>query len=191
MFTETFQQISAIVSEDTLFWFAALSGSGMLVIQFALNFLGITDTEGGDHGIDFDTREVKWLSKQALTGFLMMFGWIGLACKKEFGLETFFSAGFGLLGGLAALVATGLIFKLAKGLHSPGDRFSLDDAIGKEAMVYKQISKNGIGKISLSLYDLTHEVDALSLNGEEIASFTQVKIIKKADERTVFVSQVR
>jgi len=80
---------------------------------------------------------------------------------------------------------------MAKKLHSPGNRFSVDDTIGKEAFVYQQITKNGIGKISLSLYDLTHEVDALSLNGEEIASFTQVKIIKKADERTVVVSPIR
>jgi len=78
MLRESLQQFSIIVSHDTLFWFAALSGSGMLVIQFALNFLGITDSEGAGHGIDFDAREVKWLSKQALTGFLMMFGWIGL-----------------------------------------------------------------------------------------------------------------
>ncbi len=191
MIRESLQQFSTIVSQDTLLWFAALSGSGMLVIQFSLNFLGIMDSEGGDHGIDFDAREVKWLSKQAITGFLMMFGWIGLACKKEFGLTTLYSAGFGLLGGLMALLVTGLIFKMAKRLHSPGNRFSLDDAIGKEATVYNQISKNGTGKISLSLYDLTHEVNAISLTGEEIASFTQVKIIKKADERTVFVSPVR
>ena len=191
MLRESIQQFNLIVSQDTLFWFAALSGSGLLIIQFALNFLGIMDSEGGDHGIDFDAREVKWLSKQALTGFLMMFGWIGLACKKEFDLNTFYSTGFGLLGGLSALLVTGLIFKMAKKLHSTGNRFSLDDAIGKEATVYNQIRKNGTGKISLSLYDLTHEVNALSLNGEEIASFTQVKIIKKADERTVYVSPIR
>jgi hypothetical protein len=191
MIKEFFDYFNLLVSKDTLFWFAALSGSGMLVIQFALNFLGIMDSESGDHGTDFDAREVKWLSKQALTGFLMMFGWIGLACKKELGLTTVFSSGFGFLGGMGALVMTGLIFKMAKKLHSPGDRFSLDDAIGKEATVYFQISKKGVGKISLSLYDLTHEVDALSLDGEDIASFTQVKIIKKADERTVFVSPVK
>ncbi len=90
-------------------------------------------------------------------------------------------------GGLSALV-TAFIFKSAKKLHSSGTVFRLDEAIGLKAVVYQRIPKGGVGKISLSLHNLTYEVDAVSCAGEEIPSFTQVQILKKADEKTVVIT---
>ena len=39
----------------------------------------------------------------------------------------------------------------------------------------------------MSLNSLTREIDAISLNGEKIPSFTKVKIINKVDDNTVSV----
>jgi hypothetical protein len=158
-----------------------------MVIQFLITLMGSDHDHDVDHG-EFDTVKVGWLSKQALTGFLMLFGWVGLACLKEFQLSTPFSLMIAFAAGILDVVITAFIFKFAKRLESRGTVFNLEDAIGKEATVYHQIPQNGVGKISISLHHLTHEIDAIS-DGEEIASFEIVQVIKKADEKTVIVSK--
>lgn len=175
---------------NTLFWICSLVGSGMFVIQFLLTIFGAGANEFAED-ITIDSIKFKWLTKQALTGFLLMFGLVGLTCQKEFGLSVFISVVLALMGGVIATVLTGYIFKFAKKLHSPGRVVTLDDALGKEAFVYQRIPKNGIGKISLSLHDLTTEIDAISLDQEDIDSFARVQILKKADENTVVVTSIK
>ncbi len=169
--------------KDSLFWFCALAGSGMFLIQFLLYFSGADADDVDDHS----AQHFKWLSKQAVTGFLMMFGWVGLACKRELGYAPLASTGWAIGAGLVVMLITGLVFRGARKLRSPGSVFRLEEVIGKEATVYQRIPKEGVGKISLSLHDMTHEVDAISLNGEEIASFSPVRVVKKTDERTVAI----
>lgn len=173
--------------KEILFWFCALSGSGLFLIQFILYFMG-ADAEDADEG---SSQNFKWLSKQAITGFLMMFGWVGLACKKELGYSAIPSTLIAIAAGAVAMLITGLIFNLARKLRSTGTVFRIEEAIGKEASVYQRIPKGGSGKISISLRDITHEIDAISLNGEEVGSFTQVQIIKKADDRTLVVAPIK
>ena len=168
--------------DDSLFWFCALTGSGLFLIQFLLTLIGDLDNES--HSIN----DFKWLSKQAITGFLMMFGWVGLTCKKEFECTNLTSSFIGFLCGIVAMVITGFIFKMAGHLKSSGTVFCIDDAIGKEATIYQQILKGEKGKISLSLNGFTHEIDAISLD-EEIPSFTPVHIINKVDDQTLIVAR--
>lgn len=173
--------------KDHLFWFCALSGSGLFLIQLVLYFMG-ADAEDADEG---SSQNFKWLSKQAITGFLMMFGWVGLACKKELGYSPPTATLMAIAAGAVAMIISGAIFNLSRKLRSTGTVFRLDEAIGKEASVYQRIPKGGAGKISISLQDITHEIDAISLNGEEVGSFTQVQIIKKADEKTLVVTPIK
>ena len=81
-------------------------------------------------------------------------------------------------------------FKGARKLHSPGAIFDLEKAIGKEATVYQRIPKSGTGKISVSMDKMLYEIDASSLNGDEIESFSQVLISKKIDDKTLAVTPV-
>lgn len=177
----------SMFEKDYLFWFCALAGSGMFLIQFLLSFIGM-DGEDADES---SSQNFKWLSKQAVTGFLMMFGWIGLACKKELNYSAPASTSLAVAAGIVAMFITGSIFKISRKLRSTGTVFRIEEAVGKEASVYQRIPKGGSGKITLSLRDLTHEIDAISLGGEEVNSFTQVQIIKKADERTVVVTPIK
>ncbi|MBF8263723.1 MAG: hypothetical protein HW387_1388 [Parachlamydiales bacterium] len=180
-----FQTCVDFAAKDSFFWFFALSGTALFIIQFALNFLG-ADThndiaDGGDSG------QFNWLSKQALTGFLMMFGWIGLTCRKEFDFSAWEATLAAFAGGIVSFFVSGSLFNLAKRLRSSGMVFRIEDTIGKQATVYQRIPKNGVGKISLSLNNLTYELDAMSHHPEELDSFTSVQIIKKADDKTVIV----
>jgi len=174
------------IRAQPLFGAAALSGSLLFVVQFLLSFLGGGGEDGLDESCSTDSGNLKWLSKQALTGFLMMFGWVGLTCRVEYQLPVWASVCAACLGGFMALFATALLFKVARKLRSPGFVFNLEDAIGKQAVVYQRIPKRGVGKISLTLHELSYEIDAISLE-EEIPSFAAVQILKTSDEKTVVV----
>lgn len=185
--TSCLSTFSDLICQEPLYWFSALSGSLLFVVQLFFNFLG------GDSydEVDSDSGHFKWLSKQALTGFLMMFGWAGLTCKKEFGFSSEVTILIAFAAGGLAIFSTALIFKAVKKLRSSGSVFKIEDAIGRQAIVYQRIPKEGIGKISLSLHDLTYEVDAISHEQEEVPSFTKVQVIKKSDEKTLVVIPIK
>ncbi len=175
--------VNDILSRDSVFWFSAFVGTGLFVVQFLLNLIGF-DSEGDVEGDGFN-----WFSKQSLTGFVMMFGWVGLACRKELALSEVATVACAIGAGVITMVVTGLIFRLAKRLRSQGHVFRVEDAVGKEASVYQRIPRGGVGKITISLQNLTHEIDARA--GEEIESFTRVRVVKTADEKTVVVEPYR
>jgi hypothetical protein len=181
--TEFFENLQNLIQEDYFFWFCALAGTGMFLVQFALNFVGAGDH---DSDVETDTIKVRWLSKQAAAGFLMMFGWSALTCLHQFGLQRLVASVIGVGAGGVAVMVNGFIFKMAKKLRSSGSVFKIDDAVGKEAVVYQRIPKEGVGKISVSLHDMTHEIDAVAC-GEEIPSFTPVQIVSKKNDHTLVV----
>lgn len=187
------------VGLDFIFWFCAFAGSGMFFIQLIMNMFGAaTDNfdvgeatisdEIHDAGSDpSDMRKFKWLSMQAITGFLMMFGWTAITCKNEFGFENIATVLTSMAAGVFAACVIRSIFKLAKRLHSPGSAYRIEEAVGREAYVYQRIPQGGVGKISISMQHLTHEINATSHHTEELPSFTRVKIIEKQDGNTVVV----
>jgi len=179
-----------LIRSGSLFWFCALAGSGMFLIQFLINIFGM-----GDHD-DFDTseghdsadmRKLKWLSMQSITGFLMMFGWTAITCQEQFMLQNKTTMGIAFAAGLFAAFIIRSLLKLAKRLGSTGSIYKIEEAIGQEAYVYQRIPKGGVGKISMTLQHFTHEIDAISNHPEELPSFTRVKIIEKSDDNTVVV----
>lgn len=172
------------VQEGSVFWLFGSIGFALFLFQLVMGLIG---AEQGDDGGFLDTMAFKWLSKQALTGFLMLFGLSGLTCLKEFKFSPAFSVCIAFIAGLITVIVSGLVFRGAKKLHSSGHVFNIEEAIGKQAMVYQRISKESSGKISINLSEITHELNAISLTGEELDSFTPVQIIKKMDEKTVVV----
>ena len=185
---ELFSKLNNL-DKDSIFWFCALAGTGMFAIQFLLTLFGIGEQDSEGSG-ESDAGQFQWLSKQALTGFLMLFGWVGLTCRKEFDLSGALTIAFALCGGLASILITGLLFKAARKLRSSGTVFKIEDAVGKDAMIYQRIPSGGMGRVTVSLHNFTHEIDAISLESEELPSFTPVRIIKIADEKTVVVEPV-
>lgn len=189
-----------LIKSGSIFWFCALAGSGMFLIQFIINIWGLGDegnTDTSDVSSDTvrdggrnpaDARKFKWLSIQSITGFLMMFGWTAITCQKEFGLTESLTIGISLASGLFTALFIRLIFKLAQKLRSSGSIHKIEEAIGKEGYVYQRIPKGGKGKVSISLQNFTHEIDAISHHTEELPSFTHVKIIEKSDDNTVVVA---
>ena len=174
-----------IFTTNSFFWFCALIGSFLFAIQFLSHILGVdAEIEETDAG------NFHWLSKQTLTSFFMMFGWIGLTCKNQYEASELVTICIAFFGGCASFFLTAFLFKAAKKLQSPGNVFCIDDALGKEAIVYQKISKESPGKISLILNNFTYELDAVSLS-EELPSFSRVQILKKLNEKTVIVIPIK
>lgn len=183
-----------LVRSGSVFWFCALAGSGMFLVQFLINLFSVSDqhsfaVDGISDGHDVaDLRKFKWLSIQAITGFLMMFGWTAITCQKQFELQMGSTIGIAGAAGLFAALVIRSIFKLAKKLRSTGSVYRIEDAIDQEAYVYQRIPKGGVGKISVQLQNLTHEIDAISNYPEDLPSFVRVKVIEKKDSNTVVVT---
>ena len=81
----------------------------------------------------------------------------------------------------------GTLFRFAEKLKSPGTVFRIEEAVGKEAVVYHRIPQMGSGKITLSLHNFSYEIDAVSEHSKEIPSFARVQVVKKLDDKTVLV----
>jgi hypothetical protein len=176
--------IKETINNDSFYWFFALLGSGLFAIQLGINLIGFGSKSPSS------SLQFKWMSKQALTSFLMMFGWTALTCRKEFDLEQAWVIAISCMSGLVAFLATALIFKIVKSLSHDGAVFNVDDAINKEAVVYQRIPKDGKGKISINLNDITRKIDAYSHNNEEVPSFTEVTVVKKSRVNVVVVKQI-
>ncbi len=186
---DTILYFNSLIEKDSIYWFCALSGTGMFVIQLFLTLVGL-DAEAELENDSFaDAGKFKWLTRQGVTGFLMIFGLSALSCQKEFELSTGLTLIIAVFCGLLAVFAAGFIFQVVRKLQSSGTVFNIDDTIGKEAYVYHEIPVSGKGKISISLHGFTHELNAVTFESEHIPSFSLVSIIKKIDNHTVFVSK--
>ncbi len=184
--------LNELIKSGSIFWFCALLGSGMFFIQFIINIFGLGNSDNLDvNDISSDNGDVgkfKWLSLHTVSFFLLMFGWTAITCQSEFALKNSVTVTIATASGLFAALIIRLIFKLAKKLTSSGSVYRIEDAIGKEAYVYHCIPKGGKGKISMSLQNFTHEIDAISHHYEDLPAFLRVKIIKKSDKNTVVVA---
>lgn len=191
--TSFFQNASPL---EMVFWWCALVGTiffvGRLIILVVTGGMDVDmDLHPGAHGdVGHPDSSFEALSLNTITAFVMMFGWIGLACLKQFHMEATAAIAAATGAGLLCMLTTAYFFKQAKKLASGGSAFSMDKTIGKKATVYQKIPGQGRGKITLSVGDMTHEIEAVSAEQKDIASFVTVEVVRVVDQRTVAVKQV-
>lgn len=179
--------LQVMIISDSFFWFCALTGIGMLIIQSLLNLIGFDEVLEGDSVEPSDQPgKVAWISKQGLSIFLIVFGWSAIGYQRQFGITGTSKWLLAIMTGLFAVFSTRFIFRLVTKLQHTTTVFNIDDVIGKEAIVYQQILFGGVGKVSVSINDFSCEIDAISFN-EELPSHTRVLIVQKADNKTVYV----
>lgn len=184
---------------ENIFWFFAIAGTSFFILKalsFAVGSFGehsMTDDVASDtidHGSD-SNHAFKIISIHSLTGFFMMFGWVGLASYKQFMLSSELSTFIAFIAGCFMLLTTHVIFKTATSLTSPGSKFLIEQLVGKTGTVYQQIPGNGgIGKIQISTNGLLREVKAVSQTNKKIDSFVAVEVTRIAGEGTVAVRKI-
>lgn len=130
-------------SSDTIFWISAIVGTTLFLLRLIMSFFG-----GGffEHDADLDDLQdygdhhgdtlFKFFTMHSLSGFLMMFGWAGLACTLQFGMSLIYVFAIALGCGLAMLLITALIMRTAMVFQDPGAVFSSKKTIGLVGTVY-------------------------------------------------------
>jgi len=177
--TEAFFLLCAILG--TLLFF----GKVVLMVSHGLgdNDLHDVDSASGAEGA------FKLLSLNAITGFFMMFGWIGLACLKQFNLSAAISTIAAFIAGLVTMILAAKLFSSARKLVSQGAQFDINALVGTTANVYQRIPASGIGRVQVAVASGTIELDAISEYKAQIESFEKVEIVRVVDSKTVSVKR--
>lgn len=173
-----------LLESDQLYWSLAIGGSALFVLRLTMMLFGLASD---DHETVSDDSQFELLTMHSLTGFAMMFGWIGLGCLKQTALGPIGSCVMAFLAGIAMLFVTKFIFSVARKLISQGSDFQIQETIGKEAMVYQRIPEKGTGKVHVIVNNSLRELLAVSKTGEQIDSFQHVQIICVLNDQTVEV----
>ncbi len=182
------EDFKLLIAQNPVLWFCAISGTVIFLIQFILNlFIGDHEHHAEVGSEDNGEGDLKWLSKYAVSGFLMMFGWIGLTCVKQFALPLWVAIVVAILSGFFTVFLLRLLFRGVRRLHSPGNVFNIEDAIGREGEITHRIPENGVGSISLLIDNFRYEIGAISTGNKELPSFTRVKVIDKTIDNIAVV----
>lgn len=198
-----------------LYIICATVGSCVLVFQFAMSLLGLSDdgdlahgelggevghdvphdsSAGGDDAAEHDTHGTtslfQILSVRTVTAALAFFGLTGLAAESRqvSGGSAFVLA---LGAGMVALYGVHFLMQQLFKLRTDGT-VRLSRAVGQTATVYVRIPAQGqgVGKVVLTLQNRTVELDAVSDAGE-IPAGTEVVIQRLTGAEVVEVSRVR
>ncbi len=180
---------------DLVFWSSALFGTVLFVLRLCATVVGGVSDESDDMMIeDADeyhhyTGSFKLFTLHSVSGFFMMFGWVGLACVKQLHYSQHVAILFSFIAGFATMLLTALIFKWSQLLVSSGTRFSIEKTVGMVGTVYQQIPNKGHGKIQLIVDGVTREILAQSHDNHSIESFCSVQVVGVLDYETVLVKK--
>ncbi len=165
-------------------------GGVIFAIQLVLLFIG-ADFGGVDvdpsavSTIDGSAYSFKFFSLQGLTGFLLMFGIVGLL--------TYSSTNSPFISFIAALVAGSVmnflicrLMRMLLKLQSSGNlRYA--KAVGLTGTVYSSIPAKGEGQIQITLQSRMIFPRAVSEDHKDIASGTRIKVISVGADNVMVV----
>lgn len=180
---------------NTIYLVCAAAGGTVLVIRMILMIIGLDggdapsdidpgDLSAGDHGLD---GPFNFMSIQSIAGFFTMFGLVGLGL-----LQVNVAWGWSLAGALAAglvtMWATGMIFMSMRRLQSEGT-LVISNAIGQQGTVYLTIPEKGTGVVSVAVQGALRQFDAVSENGQKIATGSIVQVTAITAGKILVVSE--
>ena len=150
----------------------------MFVIQTAMTFIGAdSDT---DVDTDFDDgghAPFHLFSLRNLINFLLGFGWTGVSLYHAIPNKLLLTIVAFLVGLVFIAVFVFVMRALIK--LSEDNSFNIRETIGMTADVYLNIpkSKEGKGKIFISVRGTTHELSAITEHAEDLKNGTLVKVL--------------
>jgi hypothetical protein len=174
---------------DALFYLV-LAGVGTLLFLIRL---GVTMVGGGDGG-DFDAdtgfdsdASFTVFSVLSILAFFMGAGWMGLACRLDWGLgrlaSSFIAAGFGFTMMLAAAGLSWATRRLNRTIE-----YDVRSAIGRTGRVYLTVPEKGqgLGQVEISVSGRRKVLPATSAAGR-LDAFSDVRVVAVRDDETLVV----
>ena len=165
---------------ETIYFYMAISGTIFFFIKFALSLFGHDGDLHGADAFDPDNLDFKFLSLQTISIFSAAFGWMGLFIFKQTGLGVNISFALAFVFGFVSAGFEIWIFTKVKGLAQINE-LNLNNAIGKIGKVYLTIPENSVGEIQVSFQGSMKNIKAMSLTGEKIPAFTEIKVSSVRD----------
>ena len=179
-------------SADVVFLICAITGITLFVLRGLFMFIGdIFHDADVDHHHEEVTPTFKFLTLHTMTGFLMIFGLMGLGLRHQLDFSFRLTLGLALMAGILMMLLVAIIFYAASHMASSGTQFSVKRTVGLPAVVYQRITAGDDGKIQVVVQGVTRELNARSATHTEIDSFVHVKIIGTVDQTTVLVEPIK
>ncbi len=192
---------------EWVYWFCAIVGGSVLIIQFLLVAVGIGGVEDadapGDVGGDFGDVDVSgdgtpdaghspgvtnWLfgviSLKTLVAGATFFGLVGLGMKQA-GYEGAFRHLAAVGAGLVAIFLVNWLTRSMAKFNADGT-FRIEQAVGATGRVYLSIppTKSGTGKVHVSVQGRWVELKAITA-GEAVQTGTNVVVVQIVTNDTV------
>lgn len=178
-------------------WFTipALVATGAFLIKLTLLLAGgdagpdlHVDSGTGAGGMEDGVGAFKLLSVQAMTGFLMGFGWGGFAALKGSGFDLLPSIGIGAVCGLGMMWLLAFVLRAMHELESSGN-INVSEAIGLEGIVDVTVpeSRSGTGRIRVVIGQRQRSYAAIT-EGMELARSSRVRILSTEGDNTLMVA---
>jgi hypothetical protein len=129
------------------------------------------------------------LSMLSIVSFMMGVGWMGLACRLEWGLGSAVSAFISVAFGFGLMFLTSLGMLQMRKLNSAG-KYDVRHTIGRTGRVYLRIPPRGegAGQVEIAVDGRRMVVDAVSPAGG-IESFKSVKVTDVTDDGKLIVEE--
>lgn len=148
------------------------------------------DSGGGAGDIDDSTAAFKVLSLQAISAFLMGFGWGGLGAYRGSGWSPTVAVIVGLVTGVGMMWLLGSMLRMLFRLQSSGN-LPIYQALEAEGSVYAQIPAAGEGKgeVRVVIGDRERYYRAITA-GSAIPTGAKVRVVSvNEDDNSVTVSE--
>lgn len=189
---ETFYTISAVIG-GVLFLFRTIMALVGADADADVDFGGDIDISDVDGGIIDDSDlssggSFRLLSMHGITGFLLMFGLIGLSLVR-IKLPVFITVLGGLFAGGITLVIVALIYYFMTKLQSDGT-MKVQTSIGKIGTVYLTIPADGSGQVNIVVQGGLKQFDAISAKKVAIPTGDKIKVINILNGNILVVERV-
>ena len=180
----------AIGIDATIYLFLAVTATLLFVVRMGLQFF--VGEVGAHLDADIDahmdsTGAFELFSLLSVLAFFMGVGWMGLACRVNWGLGSAISAVSATAFGLSLMgLSSGLMYAVRQMTHE--GRYDVKTTIGQTGKVYLTIPARGQGQgqIEVTVSGRRKVMPAMSTK-DEIPAFTRVTIVDVVGEETYVV----
>ncbi len=189
--------IFSTFSDATLYFCMAVVGTVLFSLRIVIMlFFGFDG--GGDFDVDVDVDtggfdghmgDFSLFSMVSVLSFMMGAGWLGLACRVEWGVGPVMSAIWAALFGFGLMVMSSFGLWQMRKLNEPG-KYDVNLCVGATGRVYLRIPERGKGRGQVQItYGGRQKVLEAVSSGEGIESFATVKVLAIEGVETLVVER--
>jgi len=183
--------LDIVEHSDRIYWFLAVVGSVVFIVQFALSLFGAEfgDNAGDTGHVDVtehgDITALNFFSLKSIVAFITFFGWAGVI----WGNKGWLGLGIALFCGLSMMFLTALSVWLLLKLQQSGN-INATDMIGKNGTVYLKIpeARGPGGKVTVRLNNCTRQIRAVA--DEALPTGSHVEVVSQIEGDCYLVKKI-